>query len=57
MTWKWDAVAMWLRGFTPTGLVQNVARGESLSMSFFALIFVLASMTATLALHTIMAEE
>jgi hypothetical protein len=57
MTWKWDAVAMWLRGFTPTGLVQNVARGESLSMSFFAFVFVLASMTATLALHTIMAEE
>lgn len=57
MTWKWDAVALWLRGFTPTGLVQNVARGESLSTSFFAFVFVLASMTATLALHTIMAEE
>ncbi len=57
MTWKWDAVAMWLRGFTPTGLVQNVAAGQSLSMSFFAFVFILASMTATLALHTIMAEE
>jgi hypothetical protein len=57
MTWKWDAVATWLRGFTPTGIVQNVARGESLSMSFFAFVFVLASMTVMLALHTIMAEE
>jgi hypothetical protein len=57
LTWKWGAVATWLRGFTPTGLVQNVARGESLSMSFFAFIFVLASMTVTLALHTILAEE
>ena len=30
---------------------------ESLSMSFFALVFVLASMTVMLALHTILAEE
>lgn len=57
LTWKWDAVAAWLRGFTPTGLVQNAAGGGSLSMSFFALVLVLASMTVTLALHTIMAEE
>ncbi len=58
LTWKWDAVAAWMRGFTPTGLVQNVASGQqSLSLWFFAVVFVLASMTATLALHTIMAEE
>ena len=57
LTWKWDAVATWLRGFTPTGMVQNVASGQSLSMSFFAFVFVLASMTVMLALHTIMAEE
>ncbi|HUR82954.1 MAG TPA: hypothetical protein VM733_19500 [Thermoanaerobaculia bacterium] len=57
LTWKWDAVATWMRGLTPTGLVQNVAGGHSLSMSFFAVVFVLASTTAMLALHTIMAEE
>ncbi|HYC91241.1 MAG TPA: hypothetical protein VEO54_18620 [Thermoanaerobaculia bacterium] len=57
LTWKWDAVAAWLRGFTPTGLVQNVVSGESLSMSFFALVFILASMTVMLAMHTILAEE
>ena len=57
MTWKWAAVQTWIRGLTPSGMVQNLARGESLSMSFFALVFVLASMTVTLALHTIMAEE
>jgi hypothetical protein len=57
LTWKWDAIALWLRGFTPTGLVQNVTSGQTLSMSFFAGVFVLASMTAMLALHTIMAEE
>jgi hypothetical protein len=58
LTWKWTAVEAWLRGFTPSAIVlQNTARGESLSMSFFALVIVLASMTVMLALHTIMAEE
>lgn len=57
LTWKWAAVQTWLRGFTPAGIMQNVASGETLSMSFFALLVVLASMTAMLALHTIMAEE
>lgn len=58
LTWKWNAVQAWLRGLTPSGMVQNLARGgESLSISFFAFVFVLASVTVTLALHTIMAEE
>ena len=57
LTWKWNAVETWLRSFTPTGLVESAARAEQLSMSFFALIFILASMTVMLALHTIMAEE
>jgi hypothetical protein len=57
LTWKWDAVQRWLNGLTPTGMVQNMATGQSLSMSFFALLIVLATMTVTLALHTILAEE
>lgn len=57
LTWKWSAVMTWLRSFTPGGVFENVVRGEPLSISFFALVFVLASMTVTLALHTIMAEE
>lgn len=60
LTWKWDAVTTWLRGFTPTGLVQNVALGGgsgALSLSFLAFVFILASTTVMLALHTIMAEE
>jgi hypothetical protein len=57
LTWKWDAVSAWIRGLTPSGIVQNVARAESLSMSFFSLVFVLASITVMLALHTILAEE
>jgi hypothetical protein len=57
LLWRWDSIAAWMRSFTPTGMVQSVAGAESLSMSFFALVFVLASMTAMLALHTILAEE
>lgn len=58
LTWRWNAVAAWLRGFTPSGLLaETTARGMSLSMGFFAMVFVLASMTVMLALHTILAEE
>lgn len=57
LTWKWEAVEKWVIGLTPTGMVQNMANGQSLSMSFFALLIALATMTVTLALHTILAEE
>ena len=57
LTWKWDVIETWLRGFTPSALVVSAARAETLSMSFFAVLFVLASMTVMLALHTILAEE
>jgi hypothetical protein len=57
LLWKWKAVEAWLRTLTPTGMVESAARAESLSMSFFALVLVLASMTVMLALHTILAEE
>lgn len=59
MTWKWEAVEAWLRSFTPTGLVSTAAaaRTESLSLSFFAIVLVLASTTVMLALHTILAED
>lgn len=57
LTWKWNAVESWLRGFTPAGLVQTAARAETLSVSFFSMLLVLASMTVMLALHTILAED
>lgn len=57
LTWKWHAVETWLRSFTPTGLVSNAIRGHQLSMSFFGILFVLASTTVMVALHTILAEE
>lgn len=57
LTWKWEAIQTWINGLTPTGMVQNIATGRTLSMSFFALVIILATMTVTLALHTILAEE
>jgi hypothetical protein len=54
LTWKWEAIEKWIHGLTPAGVISNTS---SLSMSFFAVVFVLASMTVMLALHTIMAEE
>ncbi|HYO76450.1 MAG TPA: hypothetical protein VE010_08305 [Thermoanaerobaculia bacterium] len=57
LTWRWSAVEAWLQGFTPDALVTSVGRAESLSLSFFALLFVLASMTVMLAMHTILAED
>ena len=57
LTWKWESVRAWLSSFTPAGIVAHTAGAGSLSMSFFALVFVLASVTVMLALHTILAEE
>ena len=55
MTWKWDAIQAWMHSFGPATVVNGGA--SSLSMSFFAMIFALGSMTVMVALHTIMAED
>ncbi len=57
LTWRWDAIKGWLGELTPTAVVNTAAHAESLSMSFFAMLFLLASFTVMLALHTILAEE
>ena len=57
LMWHWPTVEKWMSGFTPAGIVTTAARAESLSMSFFAMVAVLGSMTVMLALHTILAEE
>lgn len=57
LTWKWSLVETWLSSFTPTGLVQNVARGDALPIPFLGFVLVLATITVSLALHTILAEE
>jgi hypothetical protein len=57
LTWKWSLVEAWLTRLTPTGIMQNVARGETLSISFVTFMLILATMTVTLALHSILAEE
>lgn len=59
LTWKWDVIEVWLRGMTPSGIVANASSASSASLSFpfMAMIFMLGSATAMLALHTIVADE
>jgi hypothetical protein len=57
LTWRWDAVRSWMSAFTPGNIFTTAVHSASLSMSFFALVFVLASFTVMLALHTILAED
>jgi hypothetical protein len=57
LTWKWNAVQTWIGSFTPRGFAHAAVRPESLSLSFFAVVFILASTTVMLALHTILAED
>lgn len=56
LTWKWDAVESLMRRFTtPAGIVTSGAQG--MSIAFISIMFVLASTTILLAMHTILAEE
>jgi hypothetical protein len=57
VTWRWNDIRAWLTGMTPSGIMETATRVEALSLSFFALVFVLGSMTVMLAMHTILAEE
>lgn len=59
MTWKWNAVRAWLLGFTPAHVIQSASGigAPSIPVTFYAGILLLAAVTMTLALHTILAEE
>lgn len=57
LLWRWEAVEAWVNSFTRTGMAATVTNAGALSPSFFALVFVLASTTVMLALHTILAED
>lgn len=59
MTWKWSVVRDWLMSFTPSRVIQSASglSSPSASIAFYAGIVVLASLTMSLALHTILAEE
>lgn len=61
LTWKWSALQNWLLTLTPAHFLAGVSGGgagaASLSLTFFALVLVLSSVTVLLALHTILAEE
>lgn len=61
LTWKWAAVEEWMLTLSPRHFITGAATlgggSSSLSMTFFAIVIVLSSLTVMLALHTILAEE
>jgi hypothetical protein len=60
LTWKWNAVEEWMLTLSPRHFVSGVAIStgtSSLSLTFFAVVIMLLSVTVMLALHTILAEE
>lgn len=58
MTWKWTAVRAWLLSFTPANVIQSASGlAPTIPITFYAGVLVLAAVTMSLALHTILAEE
>ena len=57
LTWKWSALQQWLLSFSPAQAFASAAGGSHVSVTFFLAVFALSSMTISLALHTILAEE
>jgi hypothetical protein len=57
LAWKWTAIQALLHSFSPERFVQNAGEAASLSMTFFGMVFILASITIVLALHTMLAED
>ena len=59
LTWKWNALQAWVSAFTPFGIAAGAkaAGGTTLSMTVLITLVLLASATAMLAFHTILAEE
>jgi hypothetical protein len=57
LTWKWNALQSWIHRLSPSGMVMSGAAEASLSMTFFAVLIVLSSVTVLVAFHTILAEE
>lgn len=57
LAWKWTAIQALLHSFSPERFVRNAGEAASLSMTFFVMVFILASITIGLALHTMIAED
>ncbi|HWW62657.1 MAG TPA: hypothetical protein VN181_14885 [Thermoanaerobaculia bacterium] len=54
LTWKWEALQVWLSTLTSARILIG---GAGLSVASFVLVFVLTSLTVMVALHTILADE
>ncbi|HEX7707539.1 MAG TPA: hypothetical protein VF701_13875 [Thermoanaerobaculia bacterium] len=57
LTLRWDSIREWMVSLTPAAIVQQAGSAPSLSLSFITIVFVLASMTVMLAMHTILVED
>lgn len=58
LMWKWSDLRHWMITVSPAHMAQGVAGGSSsVSTTFFLMMFVLASVTVMLGLHTILAED
>lgn len=60
LTWKWSSLTAWFNTFNPSRLLlpgPGASAATSLSLTFFMMLIALASVTAMLAFHTILAEE
>ncbi len=59
LTWKWNVIDSWLHRLTPGRMILGISAesASSVSMTFFAALLVLSSVTIMVALHTILADE
>ena len=60
VTWKWNVVIAYFNSLTPAHIILGAAgaqTAQSLSLTFFAALITLASVTVMLAFHTILADE
>jgi hypothetical protein len=58
LTWKWNIIDAWLHHLSPGRMILGASvEASSLSITFFAALLILSSVTIMVALHTILADE
>jgi len=57
LNWKWEIVQRWMVGVSAQHIAVNAASTSGVSLGMLATLFLLATITVVVALHTILAEE
>lgn len=57
VTWKWDAIAAWIKGMTPREVLSGAAATSSVSLPFLMTLAILGVATVMVAMHSVFAEE